>query len=164
MLLGDFNVILSQDDKSGGRPFASSSTDLFYNFVHDNALVDLGYSGNPFTWNNKRMGQANIKERLDRSFANQAWIHFFPDTVTNHLPTTVSDHNPIILSTTWNSVKLPKSFWFESFWTRDASSYLVIAKAWSPPILGSADFIVCKKWTATKVAEKQWNLSQFGNI
>lgn len=72
MIIGDFNAILSQVDKSGGRPFASSSSDPFFSFVHSNALVDLGFVGNPFTWNNQRLGVANIKERLDRSFANQA--------------------------------------------------------------------------------------------
>jgi hypothetical protein len=78
MMLGDFNAILSQSDKLGGRSFASSSSAPFFNFVHTNALVDLGYEGNPFTWTNKRHGLANIKERLDRCFATQEWIHLFP--------------------------------------------------------------------------------------
>lgn len=131
MLMGDFNAILSQQDKRGGRPFASSSTDPFFSFVHSFGLVDLGYEGNPFTWNNKRAGAANIKERLDRSFANQCWVHLFPNAQVTHLPATVSDHNPVILSTKGNYDHLPKPFKFEAFWTRDPSSHQVVAEVWA---------------------------------
>jgi hypothetical protein len=86
MIMGDLNAILSQADKKGGRTFVSSSTDPFFNFVHSNGLVDLGFVGNPYTWSNKRLGLANIKERLDRSFANQEWIHLFPNAKVCHLP------------------------------------------------------------------------------
>ena len=49
LLIGDFNAIISSAKKKGGRIFGSSSHSLFGNFVQDNGLVDLGFSGNPFT-------------------------------------------------------------------------------------------------------------------
>lgn len=36
-------------------------------------LVDLGFSGVPFTYDNKRHGAANVKIRLDRAVATAAW-------------------------------------------------------------------------------------------
>lgn len=54
IVAGDFNAILHQSDKLGGRPVAHSSRDGFHDMVHRNGLIDLGFSGNPFTWNNKR--------------------------------------------------------------------------------------------------------------
>ena len=35
-------------------------------------LTNMGFGGYPFTWNNKRPGKANTKERLDRVVANSA--------------------------------------------------------------------------------------------
>ena len=53
LCIGDFNMILSQSDKYGGRPFACSSNDPFRSFLDSFGMIDLGFSGNPFTWSNK---------------------------------------------------------------------------------------------------------------
>lgn len=49
LLARDFNAILNNSEKKGGRPYASSSSGGFHGFVDDNALLDLGYVGSPFT-------------------------------------------------------------------------------------------------------------------
>ncbi|GLT54477.1 hypothetical protein SLA2020_276710 [Shorea laevis] len=164
MVMGDLNAILSQADKVGGRVFVTTSSDPFFNFVHSNGLVDLGFVGNPYTWSNKRQGLANIKERLDRSFANQEWIHLFPEAKVCHLPAITSDHNPILISSNGTASHLPKPFKFEAFWVRDPSCFQIIATSWFPSIVGSAAFALTKKWAATKGALKVWNLTQYGNI
>lgn len=48
------------------------------------ALIELGFSGPKFTWNNKRVGAANIKERLDRAVANSSWINRFNKVQVTH--------------------------------------------------------------------------------
>jgi hypothetical protein len=136
----------------------------FLEFVHSNGLIDLGFSGTPFTWDNKRQGCFHIKERLDRGLSNQEWVLLFPDALMIHLPASTSNHNPILLSTDGNLPLLPKPFKFEEFWTRDSSSHLVVAEAWSTLVIGSAGFILSRKFKASKVALKSWNVTQFGNI
>lgn len=59
--------------------------------------MDLGFIGPQFTWDNMRMGQANIKERLDRALYNQEWLSLFPDTGVWHLLRTRSDHVSLLL-------------------------------------------------------------------
>ena len=54
LLLGDFNSILSFSEKCGGCAFGSSTHYDFVDFVHSNALIDLGFIGNKFTWSNHR--------------------------------------------------------------------------------------------------------------
>jgi hypothetical protein len=54
LLLGDFNSILSSSEKSGGHGFGNSGHEEFADFMHFNALVDLGFVGNRFTWSNRR--------------------------------------------------------------------------------------------------------------
>jgi hypothetical protein len=96
---GDFNSITSQDDKYGGRPFNSMSANPFIDFVNAFGMVDLGFSGNPYTWSNHRQGEGLIKERLDRSLASSNWIRFFPSYSVSHLPAHSSDHNSLLLDT-----------------------------------------------------------------
>jgi hypothetical protein len=40
-------------------------------------LHDLGYKGNPFTYDNKQAGRRNVKVRLDRAMACPLWSNIF---------------------------------------------------------------------------------------
>ncbi|KAG8382693.1 hypothetical protein BUALT_Bualt05G0104000 [Buddleja alternifolia] len=45
LVLGDFNAILTQLEKKGGRQFVSSSSGEFKGFMHEGGLIDLGFEG-----------------------------------------------------------------------------------------------------------------------
>ena len=62
LCIGDFNMILSQSNKFDGCPYACSSNDAFHGFLDTYGMIDLGFSGNPFTWSNKRRDHHLIKE------------------------------------------------------------------------------------------------------
>lgn len=64
--MGDFNSIVSQSENIGGLHFASSSNNNFSSTLNNLALINLGFRGYPFTWNNKRAGLENIQQRIDR--------------------------------------------------------------------------------------------------
>jgi hypothetical protein len=162
--IGDFNSITSPDDKFGGRAFDSFSPNLFADFMDGFGMIDLGFSGNPFTWSNHRQGSGLIKERLDRGVANCHWIHFFPSYSVVHLPAHSSDHCPLLLNTSQILPSLPRPFRFEAFWTRDPTCGLVIEEAWSPFIAGSPSYCLTKKLKLTKEAIKFWNKHYFGTI
>jgi hypothetical protein len=164
LCIGDFNMILSQSDKQGGKPFASSSSDAFHGWLDSCGMIYLGFSGNPYTWSNKRQGHHLIKERLDRGIANSLWVQLFPHYSVQHLPAYSSDHNPIILNMVPTDLTLPRPFRFEEFWTYDPSCGSTISSAWSSTLLGSPPFILSKKLKSTKLALKAWNSSYFGNI
>jgi len=66
LCIGDFNMILDQTDKFGGLPYATSFRDFFRSFMNTCGMIDLGFSGNPFTWSNHQDGSHLIKQRLDR--------------------------------------------------------------------------------------------------
>jgi hypothetical protein len=119
LCIGDFNRILDQSEKYGGRPYASSSNDAFCSFLNTHGLVDLGFSGSPFTWSNHRYGRHLIRERLDRGVASTQWIHLFPTFSIQHLPSHASDHNALLLNTATPNSNLSKPFRFEEFWTKD---------------------------------------------
>ena len=56
------------------------------------ALADMGYSGYPFTWDNRQQGRDNIKVRLDRAMVDETFMELFDNTGVQHIQTTESDH------------------------------------------------------------------------
>ena len=119
LCIGDFNFVLDQSEKLGGRPITNSSHCSFKGFIDQLGLVDLRFVGNPFTWCNNRQGFATIKERLDKGLASLDWIHQHLEFSLTHLPASIYDHNPISLNTNTSSAYLPRPFKFEEFWTLD---------------------------------------------
>ena len=61
-------------------------------------LVDLGFQGNMFTWNNGRPRDAFVQEQLDRACANSEWRSLFPHAKVIHIQSSYFDHNPIIIN------------------------------------------------------------------
>ena len=99
MCIGDFNAILSSSEKLSRRPAQARLIDDFREALELNELEDLGYHGYQFTWNNKRPGEANTREWLDRAVATGSWRRKFPLITVTHLSSHASDHAPIILQT-----------------------------------------------------------------
>ncbi|KAF7116442.1 hypothetical protein RHSIM_Rhsim04G0089300 [Rhododendron simsii] len=88
----------------------------FRNFIDDIDLIDVGYVGYPFTWNNKREGRANIRIRLDRVVVNSRWRTDFSSGSLHHLKPGGSDHCPILLKYgLGEDYKVPR-FIFDAQW------------------------------------------------
>jgi hypothetical protein len=111
---------LVQSEKHGGRLVASSSHCPFKRFIDHFGMIDLGFTGNPFTWSNNRKGLENIKERLDIGVASPSWVHLHLDFSLIHLPAHNSDHNPISLNTNTSFCFFHRLFTFKEFWTKDS--------------------------------------------
>ncbi|CAN1321407.1 hypothetical protein LINPERPRIM_LOCUS32024 [Linum perenne] len=91
-----------------------------------NALLDLGYQGDPFTWSNEQRGSNHIKERLDRALANGEWRLQFDRAMTFHESRIGSDHRPIRINLYGirNNSKPP--FRFDSNWLANAECKSII--------------------------------------
>ena len=50
MMIGDFNKILFQHEKEGGRPGEQCHMQAFSDALVDCNLFDMGYEGDMFTW------------------------------------------------------------------------------------------------------------------
>ncbi|CAN1188574.1 hypothetical protein LINPERHAP2_LOCUS39416 [Linum perenne] len=71
----------------------------FNDFILDIAVLDMGCSGDIFTWcNNNRQGNV-IKQRLDRGMCNGGWNELFRRARIVHELRVESDHCPIVLQT-----------------------------------------------------------------
>jgi hypothetical protein len=94
---GDFNEILSQEEQRGENVRNENQMTNFRQCLTDCRLTNLGYSGYPFTWDNKREGRANVQARLERATANVSFLEMFPLTHVQHIATEESDHMALLI-------------------------------------------------------------------
>ena len=85
LCLGDYNEILSSDEKQGQVPRSLRRMEEFRSALLHCGLIDLGFNGNIFTWRNGRPGIEFVQERLDRAYANIEWRDLFPHSKVHHL-------------------------------------------------------------------------------
>jgi endonuclease/exonuclease/phosphatase family metal-dependent hydrolase len=98
LVVGDFNEAMWQEEYMSKTPRAAAQMKDFRDALADCDLHDLGFTGVPFTYDNKRSGNANVKVRLDRAVANPAWRDRFVNARVNHHVSPCSDHCPISLN------------------------------------------------------------------
>ncbi|GFY84194.1 hypothetical protein Acr_03g0009680 [Actinidia rufa] len=93
MLLGDFNNVLSIEEKANGLPVTPYEMRDFKSCCYDTGMSDIRSSGVFFTWSNNA-----IWSKLDRVMVNRNWVH---EGLQAHarfdLPGKFSDHSPCTL-------------------------------------------------------------------
>ncbi|KAG5553067.1 hypothetical protein RHGRI_011057 [Rhododendron griersonianum] len=164
LCIGDFNEVLSTSDKVGGSIPNPRRLSSFHEMLTTCGLVDLGFKGPRFTWRNNRLGRDLIMERLDMAFANDKWRELYDQAIVLVEAAIGSDHNPLILNTSFPLKKVRKPFRFESFWTTEESCKLVITKAWEAFYEGSGLSKVCKKLRGCKEKLNVWHQQNFGDF
>lgn len=77
MIIGDFNVVLSCDEKAGGRRPLKISIQEFRDFLESCNLIQATRTGIKFSWCNNRDGKKRILCDLDKAFYNTKWFDKF---------------------------------------------------------------------------------------
>ena len=77
MVIGDFNAYLHAWEKKSERQPQNTHVEDFREALECCHLQDLGFSGYPYTWSNKRPREANTQIQLDRGVANKEWMEKF---------------------------------------------------------------------------------------
>ena len=99
LCIGDFNAFLQSSKKLSKRPAQASQVEDFRAAMEECHLEDLGFKGYPYTWNNKRPGEANTRIRLDRAITMTEWREKFQLSSVVHLAPHASKYLPIVLHT-----------------------------------------------------------------
>ncbi|XP_031116794.1 uncharacterized protein LOC116020460 [Ipomoea triloba] len=97
LVAGDFNAVTSTDECSNPENVGNHRNSDFKNWIFEEALLDLGYKGQKFTWKRGREGETFKGARLDRALCSTNWLDTFPDTSVTHLTMLKSDHCPILM-------------------------------------------------------------------
>lgn len=165
--IGDYNEILSSEEKQGRLPKSHTFMQAFKTALLHCNLIDLRYVGNIFTWNNGRHDDAYVQQQLDYACATIEWRDLFPHYRVTHLQVSYSDHDPIFLTTHGpnnfvRSKKIPHRF--EEKWAAHPECEWVIQEAWnrSNPH-GSPIFRLFEKIKNCKTSLMGWSQFAFGN-
>ncbi|KAJ8444213.1 LOW QUALITY PROTEIN: hypothetical protein Cgig2_028094 [Carnegiea gigantea] len=132
LLAGDFNETRNLDERGhGGHDMAQPCT-RFSNWIENNALLDLGFSGPKFTWARAQNPETKKSARLDRALCNLEWRARFPEGGVRHLVRNQSDHAPILVSTKGFTTRPigPKPFRFQAAWLLHQGFDEEICHAW----------------------------------
>lgn len=163
---GDFNEILDAHEQFGGIHREDWMMEGFREAVDCCRFTDLGYTGLPYTWDNRQQGDRNIKVRLDRALADDKFMELYDNTMVSHVQTTESDHCAIL-------VQIKKSDWmddngghrpfrFENAWTRHSQYTEVVERSWIP--VGSDLAAVADSLNIVRSKLKTWSREEFGSV
>lgn len=97
LLSGDFNIILTLQDRLDGNVVTMSEIQDFYNCIQHILVNELPWHGDYDTWSNKRQGSNRITCRLDRTLGNFEWMWNWGHVNTEYEVPFISDHAPMLL-------------------------------------------------------------------
>ena len=162
---GDFNEILSVNEKLGGTLRSQHQMEGFRQAVNRCGFQDLGYCGSDFTWCNMQEGANRIYLRLDRAFATPDWINQFMNTKVHHLTESTSDHC-ILLVSNENSPSKPhnRRFHFEAMWTKREDCREVIDTTWNNGEIANTPEGIALGLQRCAAELSRWNKTVVGNI
>lgn len=153
LIAGDFNEILSPNDRGSGV-IDPNTSQLFKNFISNLHLIEIPPSDGKFTW-----FRGSSMSKLDRFFVQSEWITKFPLLNSSILPRNISDHCPIILkscSIDWG----PRPFRFQDAWLTHKGCLEIINQSWK----NAVGLSLMGKLKKVKHGLKTWNSNDFGNI
>ncbi|RVX16087.1 LINE-1 reverse transcriptase-like [Vitis vinifera] len=158
---GDFNVILSQGERS--RQWrVTSAMRRFAQVMDDLELIDLLLQGGSFMWSGGLHNQAWA--RLDRFLVSPSWLDQFSNVTQKRLSRPISDHFPIIIEG-GGKRRGPSPFRFENMWLK-VEGFKDLMRSWwqGMSVSGRASYKLATKLKAIKQKLKAWNTEVFGNL
>ena len=129
-MIGDFNDILSNEEKLGGPLRLETSFQAFKIMLENCDMGEIGSSGNDFTWGGTRNNQW-IQCKLDRGFGNPEWFALFPNVHQYFLKKLGSDHKSVLVKFTSDKEDFRGQFCFEKRWAEDPKFFYMIKRSWN---------------------------------
>ncbi|KAL4332119.1 hypothetical protein GQ457_07G022500 [Hibiscus cannabinus] len=162
-ILGDTNMVVSQEEKLGGLPVNSNQANCLLEFMNCSGLMELPLKGGNFTWSNKRENEVNILEKIDRCLFSLEWNSLFPKSMGFMDAAIGSDHCPITLLLQGIKRKRKKEFKFEARWLEEEECKKNVEKEWaSTESISNHQSLLHKKLKATGIKLSKWSFKKYG--
>lgn len=131
---GDFNEILQDSEKQGGRTRSLAQMNMFREAIFCCNLHEVAHRDVTHTWFNRRE-DGDIFERLDRYLGDPRWQEAFPHAKTMALDLFGSDHRPVMCMLEGDGEKVichgKGRFHFEDKWLLDRQCVPDFACEWT---------------------------------
>ncbi|CAN0875338.1 hypothetical protein LINGRAHAP2_LOCUS10773 [Linum grandiflorum] len=116
--------------------------------------MDLGFQGDPFTWNNGQEGNNYIRIRLDRALSNVAWRNAYDQALVSHERDIGSDHRPIVVHYYGQHPRTRCPFRFDARWLSEEEANAIILDSWRNGRSTSDRMKICQGSISTWAKEK----------
>ncbi|XP_021719374.1 uncharacterized protein LOC110687055 [Chenopodium quinoa] len=136
--IGDYNYILSSDDRFNGNPVTDYEVKDFKDFVHDLELVEIKSKGSFYSWNIKGHGMNGSASRIDRGLINEAWVLAYGQTEVVYLPPSLSNHCPVLVDVAHSVAGKGKPFRFLNCLASHQDFLEIVSSHWDVSISGNA--------------------------
>ncbi|RYQ97381.1 hypothetical protein Ahy_B08g093428 [Arachis hypogaea] len=158
LFIGDFNDVLTQEEKMSLHPKPHSQVREFRSFVDSNFLMDLDLKGGRFTWFSNPRNRFVTRERIDRTLVNWEWRLLFENASLTTMPAISSDHSSLILDLKL-VYKIRKSFKFEAFWADNEECEKIVKKGWEKEVSQSYEWTrITRRMNNCKEELKKWRM------
>ncbi|KAL0282723.1 UNVERIFIED_CONTAM: hypothetical protein Sangu_2935000 [Sesamum angustifolium] len=140
----NFNAVMDDSEVYGRAADTSVSMTEFRTCIWDTGLVQLPFTGCPFTWHNCSEGPRSLWKRLDRMLVNTIWMDAWPGSSYISALSSTSDHSPLIL-TGMNRSEEHVVFRFDNYLTHLLGFLNSVEEIWKHRIAGTTMYeTVCK--------------------
>jgi hypothetical protein len=166
LCLGDFNETLFATEHFSRAARPEWQMRAFREVIEECLFLDLGWSGTEYTWDNRQLGDANVKARLDRAFGNAAFTNKFEHIKVRHIVSTESDHCFISVEFREHMVegrgRGTKPFRYENVWQTHADYDQLVLDNWQKGSGANGLAGVTQALNDMQSSLSQWGAKEFG--
>jgi hypothetical protein len=140
----------------------------FRECIEECDLIDVGWSGLPYTWDNRQTDSSNVKARIDRAFGNEALHAMFAVDRVRHVPMVESDHCLLAMQlrkkNEQQSLPSARSFRYENAWQTIGDYDKKIADLWKENCEQGGLSGLSKTLQNMQTELASWGNSELGNF
>ncbi|KAJ6889556.1 hypothetical protein NC652_030338 [Populus alba x Populus x berolinensis] len=164
LVMGDFNAILSAEDRTGGDNAWPSYQNDFSSCITQSELLQVPFTGLKYSWHNGQLGSNTIQKKLDWVFGNSCLLSTWPATNAIFQPRSISDHSGIILRLQQPNQLKHTLFKFLNIWA-DRSDFLdIVASSWQFPLSGNPMYQLTTKLRRLKTELRKLHYNSTSNL
>jgi hypothetical protein len=168
LCMGDFNETMHETEHYSEHVREEWQMRAFREATEDCTLLDLGFSGVPFTWDNMQAAASNVKVKIDRAFRDITLMHKFPVIKVWHINIVESDHCLLVFEL--NTILSPefkrsaRKFMYENGWQSHNDYGKIVKDLWEAGRrgLGLPGFLSSLKNMQEDLST--WGSTMFGNF
>lgn len=145
MIVGDYNNVLTVNNRIGGHPVQHREYEDLEVMMNDIGLFEHTYIGNHFTWcSNHKEG--TIYSRIGIVICNSEWHMKFPYSEVEILKSHISYHSPIMITyMPQNNIQIQSRFRFLSMVTKVEDFLGIVKCSWEKNFKGKSMYILRRK-------------------